>query len=362
MNAKNYIAKTIRKRGPITFKEFMEIALYHPTFGYYSNKEVFEEDYITSSRFEIFARSITEALKDMLDRCDGNAVVEFGAGDGRLAELVLRNLDADYIIVERSKKMREKAEERLKGFDNVKFMEEVELENAGINGVIFSNEFFDALPVHAVVKKDTLKEVYVDFRDGRFVEVLKEPSSPEIEEYFRKLNIELEEGSRAEVNLEAIRYINLFGKILEKGFVMTIDYGFPSEELYTLERRDGTVVCYSNHTYNYNPYINIGEQDITTHVNFSALIEFGSNSGLDLTGLTNHLYFLMSTLGESGIESYESAEDFKFLAFRMGTFKILIQHKGISRPELKCLQMTPSFGYWNRYNYQGQLEMEFLEE
>jgi len=360
MNAKDYIIKTIKEKGPITFREFMETALYHPIYGYYSNKEVFDEDYITASRFEIFARGISLAFRDMLEKCNGDTIVEFGAGDGRLAEFVLKKLNVDYIIIERSKRMRDKAKERLKKFDDVKFMNEEELRNSTINGIIFSNEFFDALPVHVVIKKKRLREVYVDVKDGRFVEILKKPSNSEIEEYFRKLNIELEEGSRAEVNLEAIKYINLFGKTLNKGFVMTIDYGFPSEELYTLERRDGTVVCYNNHAYNYNPYINVGKQDITSHVNFSALIEFGNEAGLDLTGLTNHLYFLMSTLGESGIENYESAEDFKFLAFRMGTFKILIQHKGIRRPLLKCLEMTPSFGYWNRYNYQGKLEMEFL--
>ncbi|HID43884.1 MAG TPA: SAM-dependent methyltransferase [Archaeoglobaceae archaeon] len=340
----------------------MGIALYHPVYGYYSNKEVFEEDYITASRFDIFADGIRVAFEDMLEKCNGNTIVEFGAGDGKLAELVLKKLDVDYIIVEKSENMRKKAEKRLKKFESVKFVDEDELKEYNVNGIVFSNEFFDALPVNVVIKKDSLKEVYVDVKDGRFVEILKEPSTPEIEEYFKKLNIELEDDSRAEVNLDAVKYITLFGKILDKGFVMTVDYGFPSEELYTLERRGGTIVCYTDHTYNYDPYINIGEQDITSHVNFSALVEFGSESGLDLTGLTNHLYFLMSTLGENGIENYESAEDFKFLAFRMGTFKILIQHKGIARPYLKCLKMTPSFGYWNRYNYQGQLKMEFLEE
>lgn len=356
------ISDIIEDRGPITFKEFMELALYHPQSGYYSTKEI-EEDYITSSSFQLFAKGLLVAFKDMLDKCNGDTIVEFGAGDGKLAEQILRKLDVNYIIVEKSQHMKEAARQKLEGFDNVSFIDESQLENLKINGIVFTNEFFDALPVNVVVKENgELKEVYVDYRDGRFVEVLQDISSPEVEDYFARLDVELEEGARAEVNLDAIEYIDWFARILRKGFVLTIDYGFPSEELYTLERRDGTVACYSNHTYNFNPYIKVGEQDITSHVNFSALMEYGNEAGLNLTGLTNHLYFLMSTLGENEVDDYETADEFKFLAFRMGSFKVLIQHKGIERPYLACLQMTPSFGYWNRYNYQGQLEMEFLEE
>ncbi len=361
-DAKKVISDIIEEKGAITFKEFMELALYHPQFGYYFTKEI-EEDYITSSSFELFAKGLLVAFKDMLKKCGGDTIVEFGAGDGKLAEQLARKLDVNYIIVEKSQHMKEAAQQRLEGFHNVSFIDESELDGLQVNGIVFTNEFFDALPVNVVTKENgELKEVYVDYVNGRFVEALQELSSPEIEDYFERLDVELEEGARAEVNLDAIDYLEQFSNVLEKGFVLTIDYGFPSEELYTLERRDGTVACYTNHTYNFNPYIKVGKQDITSHVNFSALMEYGSEAGLDLTGLTNHLYFLMSTLGENEVDDFETADEFKFLAFRMGTFKVLIQHKGIERPYLTCLQMTPSFGYWNRYNYQGQLEMEFLEE
>lgn len=361
-DAKKVISDIIEEKGPITFKEFMELALYHPQFGYYSTKEI-EEDYITSSSFELFAKGLLVAFRDMLNKCNGDTIVEFGSGDGKLAEQILRKLDVNYIIVEKSQHMKEAAQQRLERFDNVSFIDESQLDELKINGILFTNEFFDALPVNVVFNENgQLKEVYVDYVNGRFEEVLQELSNPEIEDYFAKLDVELEEGARAEVNLDAIEYMEQFSKVLQKGFILTIDYGFPSEELYTLERRDGTVACYTNHTYNFNPYLKVGGQDITSHVNFSALIEYGNESGLDLTGLTNHLYFLMSTLGENEVEDFETADEFKFLAFRMGNFKILIQHKGIERPYLTCLLMTPSFGYWNRYNYQGQLEMEFLEE
>lgn len=365
MSAEKVIVASIKEKGPIKFKEFMELALYHPQFGYYSTRE-FEEDYITSASFNLYAKGVAVAFRDMLEQCGGNTIVEFGAGDGKLSEQILSQLDTDvnYYIVERSQQIQKFAERRLEKFNNISFLDESQTDDLKVNGIVFTNEFFDALPVDVVIKDENgdLKEIYVDYRDGEFVEVLQDLSNPEIEEYFEKLGVELEEGARAEVNLDAIGYIEKFSQILEKGFVLTVDYGFPSEELYTMERREGTVVCYSNHTYNFDPYIKVGEQDITSHVNFSALMEYGEEAGLDLTGLTNHLYFLMSTLGENEVEDFETADEFKFLAFSMGTFKVLVQHKGIQKPYLTCLQMTPSFGYWRRYNYQGQLEMDFLEE
>jgi SAM-dependent MidA family methyltransferase len=361
MSAETIIAEVIRKKGPITFKEFMELALYHPQYGYHFTRDVFNEDYI-ASKFRIYAKGISIAFADMLEKCNGNTIVEFGARGIKLAEQILKRLDVDYIIVERNENIRKRAEERLSSYGRVKFTDEKELVDARIKGIVFSNEFFDALPVHVVIKNRNLREIYVDWKNGKFIEVFGELSGQEIENYFKKLDVELEEGFRAEVNLEAVRYIELFGKILEKGFVFTVDYGFPSEELYTAERRDGTIICHINQTYNYNPYIKVGKQNIMSHINFSALIEYGNDVGLDLTGFTNNLYFLMCTLGKDEMEDFKSADDFKFTAFKMGTPKILIQHKGINRPYLKCLEMTPSFGFWNRYNYQGQLEMDFLEE
>jgi len=359
MNAKEVVLKRIRKKGPITFKEFMEITLYHSKSGYYSTQVVFNEDYITSARFDIFAKSISVAFQDMLEKCGGDTIVEFGAGDGSLARKILKRMDAKYIIVEKSYKMRERAKKNLKGF-NVKFVDEKDIKN--VNGIIFTNEFFDALPVNVIFNEGgVIKEVYVDYKDGRFIEVLKEPSTPELEEYIRNENIHLDEGYRAEINLDAVHYIQKFGNMLEKGFIFTIDYGFPSEEFYTPERRDGTVVCYDHYTYNYNPYMRLGKQDITSHVNFSSLMDYGRKVGLELTGFTNHLYFMMSTLSGSEIENFDSAEDFKYVAFRMGTFKILIQHKGIKKPYLKCLEMTPSFGFWSNYNYQGQQDFDLMD-
>lgn len=368
MNAQERIISRIRQKGPITFREFMEEALYGEG-GYYTTASVFEEDYITASRFaDVFGEALSIAISDMLERCGGDTVIEFGAGDGRIAYEVARRLDVHYVAVDRSEKMRKRAEERLKKLDNA---EVVEAFDGKIRGVIFSNEFFDALPFHVVVKtKSGLKEVYVDYEKNMgFVEVLGELSTPELENYFRRLGIELDEGFRAEVCLDAVDYLRKFSEILDKGYVLTIDYGFPSEMLYVDERRDGTLVCYSKNRVSYNPYEDVGRKDITHHVNFSALMEFGKDSGLETIGFTNQLYFLLSTLEgrDELIADFETASKFKYLAFRMGGFKVLVQGKGLEGIEqgikqgLRCLKYVPRFGFWSMYGHELEAELVDLD-
>ena len=356
MSAEEVLIRRIKEKGPVTFRDFMEEALYGER-GYYTTMSVFEEDYITASRFaDVFGEALSIAIADMLERCGGDTVVEFGAGDGRIAYEVARRLDVQYIAVDRSEKMRKRAEERLRRLDNVEVVEAFDEKNEKIRGVIFSNEFFDALPFHVVVRTESgLKEVYVDYRENEgFVEVLGDPSTPELENYFRRLKVELDEGFRAEVCLDAVEYIIKFSRILDEGYILTIDYGFPSEMLYVDERREGTLVCYSKNTVSYNPYQDVGRKDITHHVNFSALMEFGRDFGLETVGFTNQLYFLMSTLEgrDDVIADFEAASKFKYLTFRMGGFKVLVQEKGQKKgvnSGLKCLKYVPRFGFWSRY-------------
>lgn len=363
MNAEEILVRRIKEKGWITFREFMEEALYGER-GYYTTMSVFEDDYITASRFaDVFGEALSIAISDMLEKCGGDTVVEFGAGDGRIAYEVARRLDVRYIAVDRSENMRKRAEKRLRALDNAEVVEVFHKRYGKIEGVIFSNEFFDALPFHVVVKTESgLKEVYVDYRENEgFVEVLGEPSTPELERYFRRLEVELDEGFRAEICLDAVRYVREFSEILDKGYILTIDYGFPSEMLYVDERRDGTLVCYSKNTVSYNPYQDVGRKDITHHVNFSALMEFGRDFGLETIGFTNQLYFLMSTLEgrDAAIASFETASKFKYLAFRMGGFKVLVQGKGLEGARssgLKCLKYVPRFGFWSRYG--GLLEAD----
>ncbi len=191
-------------------------------------------------------------------------------------------------------------------------------------------------------------EVFVDYTD-RFIEVLK-PASKALKDYLLEQNIRLSKGYRTEINLQAMEWITEIASALKKGFVLTIDYGYSASELYQDRRNSGTLVCYNNHKISTDPYCNIGKQDITTHVNFSALNNSGLKNGLDCAGFTNQSYFLRSLGLMNHLREIEkSATDknpdkeklgqLQTLLTSMGNnFKVLIQQKGLKTQALSGMQ------------------------
>jgi SAM-dependent MidA family methyltransferase len=165
-----------------------------------------------------------------------------------------------------------------------------------VNGVIFSNEFFDALPVHLVRQRDgRLLEIYVaSGADGRLQLVEGKLSSASLADYWQRVGAPLIEGQRAEINLEAVQWIERIAQVLARGRVITIDYGDLAAHLYTPDRLEGTLRCFHRHTLNDQPLERIGEQDITASVNFTALMEYGSGAGLKTLSFTRQTDYLMS--------------------------------------------------------------------
>jgi len=227
----------------------------------------------------------------------------------------------------------------------------------GITGCFLSNELVDAFPVHIVEKRDAkLKEVYLCLKDDGFAEVLDTLSSPEIECYFERLGIELLEGQRAEVNLRAVEWMKWVAKSLNTGFAITIDYGYPADELYAPDRSKGTFLCYYKHKMVEDPFINIGEQDMTSHVDFSTLMMTGEGCGLMTAGFTDQMHFLFGlgigkSIEEIGEKASTEADALSarlliknlIMPGRMGNvFKVLVQYKGFdSAPELSGLNKNP---------------------
>jgi SAM-dependent MidA family methyltransferase len=196
-----------------------------------------------------------------------------------------------------------------------------------------------------------LQEVFVVIRGNEFAEELRPLSTAKIESHFRELGVTPVEGNRAEVNLEAERWIRKVGRLLKRGFVITIDYGYPAPELYAPFRRQGTLMCYHRHTSSDNPYRNLGSQDITAHVDFSSLEISGEKEGLDPLYFGEQYRFLMGLGFVEGLIELQAqeADENRARALRltlknlilpeggMGeTFKVLVQGKGIGRPELMC--------------------------
>jgi SAM-dependent MidA family methyltransferase len=215
-------------------------------------------------------------------------------------------------------------------------------------GCLISNELIDALPFHRVVQRETLKELYVGLGDGGFFVDIEGPlSTGELSGYFEDLEIRLDRGQKAEVGLRAREWIKRVGRLIDRGFVITIDYGMPASELYS-PGRSGSLMCHFRHTMNDDPYRYVGCQDITSHVDFTTLKMAGLSVGLETTGFTKQSYFLLGLgideefrkLGEPSRKDYEAIkynQGIKQLIIPGGvgdTFKVLVQHKGVGDPAL----------------------------
>jgi SAM-dependent MidA family methyltransferase len=362
MKLSEIIIQKTQIEGPISFHDFMEMSLYYPELGYYtSTKDKIGEngDFYTSSNLTAaFGAMMGRQIEEMWNLLEQKpfTVVEYGAGTGSLCHDILDYLKNNrklydklqYCIIEKSPMMREKEKTHL--HEKVSWHESIQA-IPEINGCILSNELLDNFSVHQVIMQEQLMEVFVDYKNG-FVELLK-PAEKKLTEYLSELNVILPKGFRTEINLEATHWIKEIAASLKKGFVITIDYGYPSSELYSDRKSCGTLMCYNKHRTNDHPYIDIGEQDITSHVNFSALCHWGFKNGLECCGFTDQAHFLLA-LGfkdylkkdadrESNITHSAIKDAFltHTLLTDMGSkFKVLIQQKGTPKKELLGLKFS----------------------
>jgi SAM-dependent MidA family methyltransferase len=226
-----------------------------------------------------------------------------------------------------------------------------EIASDTLSGVCFSNELVDALPVHRVRwENNQLCEMRVAFEGGHFVDYQEPCSSPKLAEYLVTHKISLSEGQTSEFHLEAETWMKHVARVLHQGIVITIDYGHTASDYYRSDRKDGTLLCYYRHAISSNPYTRIGEQDMTAHVNFSALARSGIVSGLDLAGLTTLANWLIGLGVEDLVRDQEQeSEVVRALAHLlrphgMGkTFKVLVQRKGMEPFTLQGLRYPAFF-------------------
>jgi SAM-dependent MidA family methyltransferase len=308
------IIERIQRHGPITFAEYMRMALYEPEYGYYMTgaaKMGWEADYFTSTDVSsLFANCMGRQLFAMWEkqkRPGHFIVMEQGAGRGHLAEGV--RLWAQKEVPDFYEVLDYRTEDIRGGADAIASVESdqsktVRYSAQGVGSfeweapsVVLSNELVDAFPVHIVEKRgERLYEVFVDaLQDGRLCEVLDEPSRPEVAGYLDMYKIlwrAFEDGWRAEINLDALRWIQRTAGLIQSGFVLTIDYGAKAKALYTAWRKRGTLLCYYKHQANDRPLLHAGKQDITAHVNFSALIDEGRRLGMRLHRFTTQRLWL----------------------------------------------------------------------
>jgi SAM-dependent MidA family methyltransferase len=370
---KRFILSQINKIGPIPFSQFMDWCLYHPQYGYYQSEGTRtgrDGDYYTSPCVHpLFGGLIAKQLFQMSEQTGGSTfdVVEIGGGRGFLCEDVLRWTKKHipsfyqrlrYHLLEIAPSSLKEQRERLGDFkkDGKIFWMDPEVFEEGenpIEGCVLSNELVDAFPVHQVIfDHGDLKEIYVTQDHGQLKEQWGGLSDPGIAPYFQSIEVTLQEGQRVEVNLKALDWMEKVARCLKRGFVLTIDYGYLSNELYATHRKEGTLLCYYRHQTSENPYERLGEQDITSHVDFTSLIRKGEAVGLRFTGLVPQYQFLIALgfLQEMEVLGREMSE-MDALQFRLSlkhliepeigmgeVFRVLIQHKGMDQPQLDGLR------------------------
>ena len=225
-------------------------------------------------------------------------------------------------------------------------------ECGSITGCILSNELLDAFPVHLVRMEDVLKEIYLDLDAGenRLVERTGDLSSNELAAYFSEFSLVIGKGHTTEVNLAIRDWLHEINDALLRGFILTIDYGYPSWDYFSEDRDRGTLMCYHKHRLSEDPYVNIGEQDITAHVNFSAVKKWGEDLGIKTAGFCGQGVFMVSLGIEEDLKRIaEGTKDYVFEIARikklilpqgMGeSHKVLVQYKGVESPKLRGFSM-----------------------
>jgi SAM-dependent MidA family methyltransferase len=311
------LVQRIDREGPLGFDAFMEQALYHPRFGYYASGRVRlggpGADFRTAPEMHpAFAEMLAVQAIEMdraLGEPDPFRLVELGPGTGRLAHDLLAAAHAvapgatrrwEYRLVERSPALVELQRRTLSDLPGalqgvVDWSTFDELARRPREGVVLANEFFDALAVRRVqVSGGALLELRVGWREARFVESPAPGPASELEEYFRVYGIPLQEGQVAEAGLEALGWVDRMARVVGNGYWIVIDYGEIAEKLYTPDRRRGTLRGFRGHQLAEDPLADVGEQDLTAHVNFTALRMRSLELGLRAAPLRTQTEFLLA--------------------------------------------------------------------
>ena len=279
--------------GWISFARYMELAL-ASYYGRSDRQFGASGDFVTAPELgALFGRTLARQLKEI-----EGPILEFGAGSGALAETLLKELEREYFILETSGALRARQQARLG--ERVKFLDRLPEK---FSGVMLANEVVDAMPVHAVAwRRDGIMERGVS-SELRWNE---KPAKGALLEAARTLEVPVPYES--EINLAGPAWIASLAERLERGVILVIDYGFPRHEYYHPQRAAGTLMCHARHRAHADPFAAPGEQDITAHVDFSALARAARGAGLEVLGYATQAQFLVNcgitdVLSEANVEN-----------------------------------------------------------
>ena len=314
----------IQRAGPITFARYMELALYDPAGGYYRAEAARpgrSGDFLTAPETHpIFGAALSRVLAETWDRLGQPrpfVLREHGAGNGALILAVLDRLERDrqdladalrYDPIEIEPRRLEAIAARLADVGRVSALLDPSASGRPIVGVIVGNEILDALPTHRVVMRDgLLREIHVGTDGGGFVDVVVPPTTTDLAVRLAAEDVELDEGQRAEICLALDGWLAEAASGLERGMLLLVDYGYPAPELYDpIRRRDGTLRAYLRHRVHDDPYRHVGRQDLTAHVDVTAVERAAAGAGLTHLGTTTQAEFLVGAGTEGLLQAIQA--------------------------------------------------------
>lgn len=315
--------------GPISFARFMELALYHPDYGYYNNPNFTlgsKGDFTTSPEISpLFAQCFAAQCLQIFKHIKTKIILELGAGTGRLAADLLLSLSQTndiehYYIYEISPNLRKKQKELIQLscpelLDRVTWINQLP---KNFSGIIIANEVLDALPVHCFnIDNNQAKERCVSWEENQFTWKNIHSNTANFSKYINKILHEhiFSHEYESEIHINLAEFVKSISQCLTHGVILFADYGYGEREYYHPERHHGTLTCFYKHRRHANPLIYPGLQDITAHVNFTHVIEIAAENGCQLAGYTSQAAFLLScglmNFAAAAENNLSSADQFK---------------------------------------------------
>lgn len=331
-------AEIDRAGNGIPFARFMELALYTPELGYYSaGKHKFGAagDFVTAPELgPVFAQCLARQCAQILPTLSNGDILEVGAGSGTLAVQLLLELErlgqlpARYLILEISSALRARQQALFAGMathllERVQWIDS--LPTVGFRGIVLGNELLDAMPVERFrVGTQGIVQLQVGWEDNRFV--WREAHANDALST-RVTGLSLPEGYVSEVGFTAEGWVRSVADILEQGVLLLVDYGFPRHEFYHPQRSSGTLMCHYRHRAHSDPLMLTGLQDITAHVDFTAIAEAGTDSKLSLLGYTSQALFLLGCGLDDIATQIDQSDARAYLRFTNEVKKLTLPHE-----------------------------------
>ena len=347
--------------GPLSFYDFMEIALYDLEDGFYSkNQKQFGKDgaFITSHYHGKWLGSIIagqiKIIYEKMKNPDHFKIVEYGPGEGLLAFDILETFEKkkelfDYILIEKSKNLTRKSRDLLSKFK--KQISFLKYPPDSFQGIILAHEFLDAIPFHVLQKTENgYKEKYITLKSGKLKYELGPVSKTELIEYTKEIDQYIDLGQTFEVSLDTQAWMELINKKMKKGAILIFDYGFSNEVIFNQTRFSGTARSFRKHIVSEVDLENIGEADITADVNFSYIVKTAEKLGFTLNGFTDQTHFC---IGGGITDLIEKEKKFESAINNSGVMgimdptglgsgiKVLLLTKGIDLKGLEAFSMKP---------------------